>query len=119
MDKPNELQELNEMTKEAGLEFVNIDGDAVNAVLVCAHKEVMAECDIIYGHHDGGFLTLTEKQFRASILTSHTTIPSADSILTFKFNRSSNQKILVFAFSNTTYWTSQTHLWGSYPTTGK
>ena len=66
MDNPTELQELNEMTKEAGLEFVNIDGDAVNAVLVCAHKEVMAECDIIYGHHDGGFLTLTEKQFRAS-----------------------------------------------------
>ena len=24
-----------------------------SAVVVCAHKEVMLECDLLYGHHDG------------------------------------------------------------------
>ena len=41
------MAKLNEMTTKAGLEFVNVDGDCgTNAVICCAHKEVVAECDI-------------------------------------------------------------------------
>jgi len=66
-DNKEELAKLNEVMKEGelGLEFINLEGDcATNAVVCLAHEEVVMECDVVYGHHDGhGALLLDKERF--------------------------------------------------------
>ena len=71
-DNKEDLAKLNEAVKEEGLEFVDVEGDvAVNAVVCCVHKEVVLECDIIYGHHDNvGSFGVDKDRFYVSSQTT-------------------------------------------------
>ena len=69
------LMKLNEALMEEGVEVFNIEGDAItNAVVCLVQKEVLLECDLLYGHQDGnGLLDLDEtklKQWRPEDFTT-------------------------------------------------
>ena len=61
-----ELKNLNKELEKDGLNIYNIDGDvAANAVVCLVNNQVLLECDILYGHHDGhGLLDLDEAALR-------------------------------------------------------
>ena len=65
-DFESEMSEANRLLDSEGLELVDIKGDCgTSAVLAVAHKEVAIECDIVYGHHDGvGLLMTNEAEFK-------------------------------------------------------
>jgi len=72
--KGEDLQNLKSTLAEEGAEIDDITGDmGTNAVVILAHKEVLLECDLMYGHHDGHGLfdmdgdTLTEWKREAEV----------------------------------------------------
>jgi len=66
-DFESEMSEANRLLESEGLELVDIKGDCgTSAIVGVAHKEVAIECDIVYGHHDGvGLLMTNEAEFKA------------------------------------------------------
>ena len=65
-DFESEMSEANRLLESEGLELVDIKGDCgTSAILGVAYKEVAIECDIVYGHHDGvGLLMTNEAEFK-------------------------------------------------------
>ena len=65
-DKTEDVKSLNDVLEKEGVEIFNIEGDvAANAVMCLVQKEVMLECDLLYGHQNGeGFLNIDEKRFK-------------------------------------------------------
>ena len=65
-DFESEMSEANRLLESEGLELIDIKGDCgTSAILGVAHKEVAIECDIVYGHHDGvGLLMTNEAEFK-------------------------------------------------------
>ena len=63
--KKEDIEKLNEIMKNEGVEMAFIDGDCcTNALFLVAHRVVM-ECDILYTHDDGdGILMLDQEEFR-------------------------------------------------------
>ena len=59
----NDMKTLNELLESEGIQLFNVDGDvAGNAVICLVKKEVLLECDLVYGHHDGHGLLDIDKR---------------------------------------------------------
>ena len=73
-DTKKDLDELNKELTGDGVEMFNIEGDIACSSIIClVEKEVLLECDIVYGHQDGhGLLDLNGsvlKQWRPEDLS--------------------------------------------------
>ena len=73
-DTKKDLDELNKELYGDGVELFNIEGDIACSSIIClVEKEVLLECDIVYGHQDGhGLLDLNGsvlKQWRPEDLS--------------------------------------------------
>ena len=71
-DQAEGIAKLNKEMEELGLEFIFLDGDnPVCSVICCAHKQIVLECDVLYGHHNKkGIFVVDEERFLASLFTS-------------------------------------------------
>ena len=58
----NDMKKLNDALETEGVQLFNIEGDvAANAVICLVQNEVLLECDLVYGHHDGHGLLDVDK----------------------------------------------------------
>ena len=80
--REEDLQRLKSSLAEEGAEIEDITGDVgCNAVVVLAHKEVLLECDLLYGHHDGHglFHMVGDSNMRSNWVDDSTNLPLASS----------------------------------------
>ena len=58
-----DLSKLNKELANEGMQLYNIDGDSVcSAVVGLVENEILLECDLMYGHHDGCGFGHVDKQ---------------------------------------------------------
>ena len=67
-DQKQVITDLNSIMADLGMEFVFMDGDdPATVVICCAHKEIVLECDVLYGHHNQlGLFVVDKERFKAS-----------------------------------------------------
>ena len=61
----DDLDNINKILRDEGVEMFHIDGDVCTNALICVAHKVALECDILYTHDDGdGFLMMDQEEFR-------------------------------------------------------